>query len=93
MLTHDRSTVCLRLRGVLLNFGTYDLLQFNIISLLFCLQVRSLVRSTMDGVDKKLEAVAARVRKHLGHGPLFSMVWNTIKNQLLARWVAAGREG
>jgi hypothetical protein len=50
-----------------------------------CLQVRSLVRSTMDGVDKKLEAVAARVRKHLGHGPLFSMVWNTIKNQLLAR--------
>jgi len=42
----------------------------------------------MDGVDKKLEAMAARVRKHLGHGPLFNMVWGHLKTQLLARWVA-----
>lgn len=48
-------------------------------------QVRSLVRSTMDGADKKLEAMAGRVRKHLGHGPLFAMVWGTLKNSLLAR--------
>jgi hypothetical protein len=48
-------------------------------------QVRSLMRSTMDNVDKKLEAMAARVRKHLGHGPLFSMVWGTLKSSLLAR--------
>lgn len=50
-------------------------------------QVRSLMRSTMDGVDKKLEAMAGRVHKHLGHGPLFSMVWGTLKTQLLARCV------
>lgn len=48
-------------------------------------EVRSLMRSTMDGVDKKLESMAARVRKHLGHGPLFSMVWGTLKSSLLAR--------
>jgi hypothetical protein len=39
----------------------------------------------MDGADKKLEAMAARVRKHLGHGPLFAMVWGTLKNSLLVR--------
>jgi hypothetical protein len=39
----------------------------------------------MDGVDKKLEAMAGRVRKHLGHGHLFNMVWGVLKTSLLAR--------
>jgi hypothetical protein len=43
------------------------------------------MRATMDGVDKKLEAMAARVRKHLGHGPVFGTVWSALKQELLAR--------
>jgi hypothetical protein len=31
------------------------------------------MRSTMDGTDKKLEAMVARVRKHLGGGLLFGV--------------------
>jgi hypothetical protein len=32
-----------------------------------------LMRSTMDGTDKNLEAMVARVRKHLGGGSLFGV--------------------
>jgi hypothetical protein len=39
----------------------------------------------MDGVDKKLEAMAGRVRKHLGGGPIFATAWTTLKERLLAR--------
>lgn len=48
-------------------------------------ELRSLMRSTMDGTDKKLEAMVARVRKHLGGGSIFNKVWYTIKEQLIAR--------
>lgn len=48
-------------------------------------EVRSLMRSTMDGADKKLDAMASRVAKHLGGGPLFATVWGALKQQLLAR--------
>jgi hypothetical protein len=50
-------------------------------------EVRSLMRSTMDGTDKKLEAMVARVRKHLGGGSLFWVAWGAVKEQLLHRWV------
>jgi hypothetical protein len=45
------------------------------------------MRSTMDGTDKKLEAMVARVRKHLGGGSLFGIAWGAVKEQLLHRWV------
>lgn len=48
-------------------------------------EVRSLMRSTMDGTDKKLEALAGRVRKHLGGGALFNVAWAAVKEALLAR--------
>uniref|UniRef100_A0A383WIL7 Exocyst complex component Sec3 C-terminal domain-containing protein n=1 Tax=Tetradesmus obliquus TaxID=3088 RepID=A0A383WIL7_TETOB len=49
-------------------------------------EVRSLMRSTMDGTDKKLEALAGRVRKHLGGGALFNVAWAAVKEALLARY-------
>jgi hypothetical protein len=52
-------------------------------------EVRSLMRSTMDGTDKKLEAMVARVRKHLGGGSLFGVAWGAVKEQLLSRWVSS----
>jgi len=49
-------------------------------------EVRSLIRSTMDGADKKLENMAQRVRKHLGQGVLSQMVWGSLKDDLMARY-------
>jgi hypothetical protein len=48
-------------------------------------EVRSLIRSCMDGADKKLEAMAVRSHKHLGSGPLFRAAWDCIKQQLISR--------
>jgi hypothetical protein len=55
-------------------------------------EVRSLMRSTMDGTDKKLEAMVARVRKHLGGGSLFGVAWGAVKEQLLSRWVVENQK-
>ncbi|GBF98439.1 hypothetical protein Rsub_11084 [Raphidocelis subcapitata] len=47
---------------------------------------RALMRSAMEGADKKLEAAAARVRKHLGATALGDAVWQRLKEDLLARY-------
>jgi hypothetical protein len=39
----------------------------------------------MDGTDKKLVAILARVRKHLGRGSMFGVAWGAVKEQLLHR--------
>jgi hypothetical protein len=48
-------------------------------------EVRSLIRSTMEGADKKLEAMGQRVAKHLGQGPLARSVWGALQADLLQR--------
>ncbi|KAF8055038.1 SEC3A [Scenedesmus sp. PABB004] len=49
-------------------------------------EVRGLMRATMDGTDKKLEAMVTRLRKHLGAGRLFGVAWGAVKEALLVRY-------
>ena len=54
--------------------------------------MRALVRSVMEGADKKLEALHGRVAKHLGASPaLAESVWEALKAELLARYEALER--
>ncbi len=47
------------------------------------------MRSTMDGADRKLEALVVRLRKHLGDdGPLLMPTWAALKTELLTRYEA-----
>lgn len=47
--------------------------------------VRGLIKATMEGADKKLEAMYQRVRKHLGTSPLALKVWERLKDDLMTR--------
>ncbi|KAI8476055.1 MAG: exocyst complex component Sec3-domain-containing protein [Monoraphidium minutum] len=49
-------------------------------------EVRSLIKSTMEGADKKLDALCGRVRKHLGATPLADAMWARLKSDLLTRY-------